>query len=150
MRKVAVLCGALMFVGACGDGPTMPSGSVDGTWDFSFSAFDQASCTANSPLMRGCAGSGRLEFLRTRPVDARHSFRASCQACDGASDYGVVEQALGTARVTGSMLEFSLSACRFAAMIPSGRTTTIDGTITCRPSAREGREVRGGWTMSRR
>ena len=148
-RAGAVACVILMLVAAC-DSPTTPSADLSGGWDFTFSAFDQASCPGQGGLVRGCAGSGSLQLLATTPqVNATHSYRAACQSCGGAADYGVVEQPLRTARLTGAVLEFALAACRFAAEIPRS-AQTVAGTVVCTPNEPAGREVRGNWTMSRR
>jgi hypothetical protein len=112
-----------MFAAAC-ENPAAPSADVTGAWDFTFSAFDRASCPGNG-VVRGCAGSGRLDFLATMPIGATHSYRAACQSCGGAADYGVVEQPLRTARLTIDLLEFTLAACRFTATIPA--MTAPDG-----------------------
>jgi hypothetical protein len=139
-----------MLAAAC-DTPTAPSTDLSGDWDFTFSAFDQASCPAMSGLVRGCAGSGHLVLGATRPqVTATHSYRASCQSCQGAADYGISEQPLRTARLAGGLLEFALAACRFAADIPARPAQTIAGTVVCTPNEPAGQDVRGSWTMSRR
>jgi hypothetical protein len=133
-------------VAACDDSPTAPSAPLDGAWDFTFSAFDQRSCAAGP--VPGCAGSGRLEFLATAPVEARHSYRASCQSCGGAAEYGVTEQPLRTVRLAGDVLEFTLAACRFTTAVPSAPAQTIAGTAACRPDP-AGPEISGSWTMAR-
>ena len=145
-------CLTLMLVAiACDESPTAPSTDLSGDWTFTFSAFDHASCPGLSELMRGCAGSGQLTLGATTPqVEATHSYRASCQSCQGAADYGISQQALRTARIAGSVLEFALAACRFAADIPTTPAQTIEGTVVCMPNESSGQEVRGSWTMSRR
>ena len=147
-KRAAMLCGLVIFAAAC-DNPTAPSADLRGEWDFTFSAFDQRSCSVPAGLVPGCAGSGRLGFPATAPGEATHSYRASCQSCEGAAEYGVVEQPLRTARLSGDVLEFTLAACRFTATVPAGPTPTIAGTAACRPVA-AGPEVTGDWTMSRR
>jgi hypothetical protein len=143
------MCAALILVAAC-DSPTAPSADVTGDWDFNFSAFDQRSCPVDAGLMRGCAGSGRLAFPATTPtVNATHSYRASCQSCERAADYGVFEQPLRTARLTGGVLEFTLAACRFTTTIPAAPAQTIAGTVVCRPNEQADQEVSGTWTMFR-
>lgn len=99
--------------------------------------------------MPGCAGGGRLEFLATAPVEATHSYRASCQSCGGAAEYGVTEQPLRTVRLAGDVLEFTLAACRFTTAVPAAPTRTIVGTAACRPDP-AGSEINGSWTMARR
>jgi hypothetical protein len=149
-RRAGAACLVLMLVAAC-DSPTAPSTDLSGDWDFTFSAFDAASCPGVAGLMRGCAGSGRLAFGATTPqVDATHSYRAACQSCQRATDYGISEQPLRTARIAGSALEFALAACRFAAEIPTRPAQTVAGTVLCTPDEPAGQEVRGTWTMSRR
>lgn len=146
----AAACVILILVAAC-DSPTAPSADLSGDWDFTFSAFDRASCPGLGGLVRGCAGSGYLQLLATTPqVNATHSYRAACQSCEGAADYGVVEQPLLTARLTGGELEFALAACRFAAEIPARPPQTVAGTVVCTPNEPTGLEVSGNWTMSRR
>lgn len=148
----AAACLTLMLVAAaCDESPTAPSTDVSGDWAFTFSAFDQASCPGLPGLMRGCAGSGQLTLGATTPqVDATHSYRASCQSCQGAADYGISQQPLRTVRIAGGLLEFALAACRFAADIPARPTQTVGGTVVCTPNEPAGQEVRGDWTMSRR
>ena len=148
----AAACLILMLVaGACDESPTAPSTDLSGEWNFTFSAFDQASCPGVSGLTRGCAGSGQLTLGATTPqVDATHSFRASCQSCQAAADYGISQQPLSTVRIAGGVLEFALAACRFAADIPSTPAQTIEGPVVCTPIESSGQDVRGTWTMSRR
>jgi hypothetical protein len=135
---------------ACDESPTAPSTDLSGAWNFTYSAFDQASCPGLGGLMRGCAGSGQLTFGATTPqVDATHSFRGFCQSCQRAADYGISQQPLSTARIAGGVLEFALAACRFAAEIPPTPAQTAEGTVGCTPDAATGQEVRGDWTMSR-
>ena len=145
-------CLILMLVAtACDESPTAPSTDLSGDWNFTFSAFDQASCPGLSELMRGCAGSGQLTLGATTPqVDATHSYRASCQSCQGAADYGLSQQPLHTARIAGGVLEFALAACRFAADVPTRPAQMVDGTVVCMPNESSGQEVRGSWAMSRR
>lgn len=146
----SAICAALMLAGGCG-GPAAPSADLRGNWDFSFSAFDEASCTVSGGITRGCAGSGSLEFFDTRPhVRANHAYRASCQSCELVAEYGIVDQPLGTARATGGTLEFMLAACRFNATIPPAPAQTVEGTVVCRPGRSTDPEVNGRWTMSRR
>ena len=148
----AAACLILMLVAAaCDENPTAPSTDLSGDWTFTFSAFDQASCPGVSGVMRGCAGSGQLTVGATTPqVDATHSYRAACQSCQSAADYGVSQQPLRTARIAGGVLEFALAACRFAADIPTGPAQTVAGTVVCTPNEPASQEVRGSWTMSRR
>ena len=144
------MCAALMLVSAC-DTPTMPSADVTGEWDFTFSAFDPRSCPAIDGLLQGCAGSGGLEFLATTPaINATHSYRAACQSCERAADYGVFEQPLRTARLTDGVLEFTLADCRFTATIPAPPAQTVAGTVVCRPNQQTALEVGSDWSMSRR
>jgi len=137
-----------MLVAACGS-PTGPSVDLKGAWDFTFSAFDQRSCAVPAGLMPGCAGGGRLDFLATAPVDATHSYRASCQSCGGAAEYAVIEQPLRTVRLTADVLEFTLAVCRFTTAVPPAPEQTVAGTVACRPDP-AGLEIGGRWTMSRR
>lgn len=148
----AAACLMLMLVAAgCDESPTAPSHDLTGDWNFTFSAFDEASCPGVGGLMRGCAGSGQLTLGATTPqVDATHSYRASCQSCQGAADYGISQQPLRTARIAGRSLEFALAACRFAADIPTTPAPTVAGTVVCTPNESSGQDVRGSWTMSRR
>ena len=149
-RARAAIWATLMAVAAC-DTPTTPSADVSGDWDFTFSAFDQRSCPGNAGLVQGCAGSGRLEFVDTMPpITASHSYRAFCQSCERTGDYGVVEQPLRTARLTGDVLEFTLAACRFVATIPAAPAQTVVGTVVCRPSQLDSLEISGNWSMARR
>jgi hypothetical protein len=90
-----------------------------------------------------------LDFLATNPFDATHSYRASCQSCAGAADYGVFERPLTSARLTGDTLVFSLAACRFTAALPDTPAPTVTGAVVCTASAQDP-DVRGTWTMSRR
>ena len=147
-QRVAVWVAVLLIAGC--DSPTAPSMNVNGEWDFTFSAFDQHACPANSAITRGCAGSGRLDFPSTTPINASHSYRASCQSCEGAGDYGAFEQPLQTLRLDRGMLEFTLAACRFTAPIPATSAQTIAGTVICTPLQAAGAEVSGNWNMSRR
>jgi hypothetical protein len=153
---VSVLCrtlvasAALLLVAACDETLTTPSADLSGDWDFTYSAFDSRSCPIDSALMRGCAGSGRLHFLATTPINATHSYRAACQSCEGAADFGVFEQPLRTARLTDGVLEFTLAACRFTTTVPAAPAQTLVGTVVCRPSQPVELEVSGGWSMSRR
>ena len=148
--RCAALCAALMVAAACDEAaPTAPTADVTGAWDFSFSASDPQVCSGTPGLLQGCAGSGRLDFLATSPVNATHSYRAACQSCARAADYGVFEQPLRTARLAGDVLEFSLAACRFTATLPEAAAQTVAGSATCTP-APAGPEIRGTWTMSRR
>ena len=141
----------MLAAAACDESPTAPSTDVSGDWNFSFLAFDETSCPGVDGLMRGCAGSGQLTFGATTPhVDATHSYRASCQSCQEAADFGVSQQPLRTARIAAGVLEFALAACRFAAEAPARPAQTIEGTVVCTLRGPAGQEVRGGWTMSRR
>ena len=140
-------CAVLLACAA--SSPTAPSPVVIGVWDFSFTVFDARACTGTPGIRPGCAGSGQLDFLATEPLDATHSYRASCQSCTGAADYGVFEGPLTSARLTGDTLEFSLAACRFTAALPHTPAPTVAGAVVCTPSAQDP-EVRGNWTMSRR
>jgi hypothetical protein len=149
VRATALICAALLLVAACDEAPTTPSADVSGDWDFTFSAVDQRSCAVDSALRQGCAGGGRLEFLATTPITATHSYRASCQSCERAADFGVFEQPLRTARLTGDVLEFTLAACRFTAAIPAAPAQTLVGTVVCRPNQQVDLEVSGDWSMSR-
>jgi hypothetical protein len=150
MRKArrAVLCVTLVAAAACDDSPAAPSAHVDGAWDFTFSAFDPRSCAVPAGLVPGCAGSGRLEFRPNAAGEATHSYRASCQSCGGAAEYGVVAQPLRTVRFAGDVVEFTLATCRFNASVPAA-APTITGTVACRPDP-AGPEVSGSWTMARR
>jgi hypothetical protein len=149
-RAATITSAVLMLLAAC-DTPTGPSADIIGGWDFTFSAFDQRSCPGSPGLVRGCAGSGRLDFLAATPaVDATHSYRASCQSCERALDYGVGEQPLRTARITGDVLEFSLAACRFTATLPDTRVQTLVGTAVCTLDQPLGAEIAGSWSISRR
>jgi hypothetical protein len=148
-KRAITLCAVLMFGAAC-DNPASPSADLRGEWDFTFAAFDQRSCPVPAGLVPGCAGSGLLGFPAGGPGEATHSYRASCQSCGGAAEYGVVEQPLRTARLSGDVLEFTLAACRFTATVLPGATRTIAGSATCRPDLAGGPEVIGEWIMSRR
>jgi len=148
-RAGVAMCAALLLAAAC-DSPTAPSTNVNGDWDFTFSAFDQRACPANGAIARGCAGSGRLEFPTTTPVNAAHSYRASCQSCEGAGDYGAFEQPLRAVRLIRGVLEFTPAACRFTAPIPAAQPHSIAGTVVCTPLQAAGPEVSGNWSMSRR
>jgi hypothetical protein len=94
-------CVLLIVATACGD-PAQPSGpDLRGTWDFTFSASSQGSCPGAPQLVTGCEGSGRLLIDRTTPqVAATHSYRAACQSCRGAFDYGVTAPERWRARST--------------------------------------------------
>jgi hypothetical protein len=141
----------MLGTAACDESPTAPSTDLSGDWNFTFSAFDQASCPGVVGLVQGCAGSGQLALGATTPqVEATHSYRASCQSCQRAFDYGISQQPLRSVRIAGGVLEFALAACRFAAAIPTRPAQTIEGTVVCVPNEPSGQEVRGGWTMSRR
>ena len=136
---------------ACDESPTAPSTDVSGDWNFTFLAFEGASCPGVDGLMRGCAGSGQLTFgATTPPVDATHSYRASCQSCQETADFGVSQQPLRTARIAAGVLEFTLAACRFAAEVPARPAQAVEGTVVCTLRGPAGEEVRGGWSMSRR
>jgi len=146
----AAVC-VIVVLGAACEHPTAPSADLSGDWQFTFSASDEASCPGQSGLVRGCAGSGNFTFLETTPpIKATHSFRAACQSCQRAADYGVIDQPLGTVRLSEGVLEFALAACRFAAEIPTNSPQTISGTVTCTPLEPASVEVRGNWTMFRR
>jgi hypothetical protein len=138
----------LVVATGCG-GPATPSVELTGSWDFTFSALAEAWCPAQPELMPGCAGSGRLVLARTTPrVEALHSYRASCQSCRGAFDYGVTDQPLTTARLDRRTFQFALAGCRFAAEAAES-APTITGTVVCTVSDGEP-DVRGAWAMSRR
>ena len=148
----AAACLILILVAvACDESPTAPSTDLSGDWNFTFSAFDEASCPGVGGLMPGCAGSGQLTLGATAPqVESTHSYRAFCQSCQRAADYGITQQPLRTARIGGGVLAFALAACRFAADIPTTPAQTVEGTVVCMPNESSGQEVRGRWTMSRR
>ena len=147
--RYAALCTALIFAAACDEAPTAPTADVTGAWDFSFTASDPQACAGTPGLLQGCAGSGRLDFLATTPVNATHSYRAACQSCARVADYGVFEQPLSTVRLAGDVLEFTLAACRFTTTLPGPPTQTVAGTAACRPAPADP-EINGTWTMSRR
>ena len=149
-RLSAAGCLLLIVATACGD-PTEPSGpDLRGNWDFTFSASSQGSCPDASQLVTGCEGSGRLAFDRTTPqVAATHSYRAACQSCRGAFDYGVSAQPLGGATLSGGTLQFDLAGCRFAADVPD-LAPSVAGTVACTVDDAAGLTARGSWTMSRR
>jgi hypothetical protein len=141
----------LMLAAACGDDPAGPSTDLSGGWDLSFSASGQGSCPGDPELVPGCAGSGRLMLGQTAAqIDATHSYRAFCQSCRQAVDYGVADQPLRSVRLTGGTLEFSMAGCRFAAEVPSEPAPTVSGSLVCPLSDVPGLDVRGHWTMSRR
>ena len=148
MGKRAAACLLLIVATACGD-PAQPSGpDLHGTWDFSFSASSQGPCP--SPVVTGCEGSGRLVIDRTTPeVAATHSYRAACQSCRSAFDYGVSEQPLSGATLSGGTLQFELAGCRFAADVPD-LAQSVAGTVVCTVDAAAGLTARGSWSMSRR
>ncbi len=149
MRGASAAFVILAVATAC-DSPTSPSADLSGTWDFTFSALGQASCPGEPELVAGCAGSGRLVLGRTTPqVAATHSFRASCQSCRGAFDYGVTEQPLATARLTRGTFQFALAGCHFAAEA-SEPAQRVAGAVVCTMSDGAGPDVRGDWSMSRR
>jgi hypothetical protein len=135
---------------ACGS-PAAPSADLNGGWDLTFSAFSQVSCPGQPDLVPGCAGSGQLNLVRTTPqIDATHSYRAFCQSCRGALDYGVTEQPLRTARLTGGALQFALAGCRFDAEVPAEPAQMVAGAVVCTLEDVAGLEIRGNWAMSRR
>ena len=144
----AAACLLLLLGTACG-GPEEPSGpDLRGTWDFSFSAQSQGSCPGPPSLVIGCEGSGRQVFDRTTPqVDATHSYRAACQSCRRAFDYGVTEQPLAGASLRDGVLQFDLAGCRFTAEVPD-LVQSAAGAVLC--TVDDGLTVRGNWTMSRR
>jgi hypothetical protein len=147
---MAAICVTQVLTAACSS-PAAPSVDLSGGWHFSFSAFSQVSCPGQPELVPGCAGSGRLTLVRTTPqIDATHSYRAFCQSCREAVDYGVTEQPLRTARLTSGTLEFALAVCRFAAEVPPEPTQMVGGAVTCTLDEVAGLDVRGKWTMSRR
>ena len=140
----------LMLATGCDDNPEAPSADLSGGWDFTFSAFSQAACPGQPELVPGCAGSGRLVLGRTTPqIDATHSYRAFCQSCREAIDYGVTEQPLRTARLTGRTLEFTVAGCGFVAEVPPEPAEVVSGTVTCSVAGVAGGGVRGNWSMSR-
>ena len=149
-RAGAAACMLLVLATACGD-PAAPSPDLSGGWDLTFSAFSQTSCPGQPDLVPGCAGAGRLVLGRTTPqIDASHSFRAFCQSCRQAIDYGVTEQPLTTARLTRGTLEFTIAGCAFAAEVPPAPAQMVAGTVVCPLADVAGLDVRGDWTMSRR
>ena len=138
----------LLLATAC-DSPEAPSVDLSGTWDFSFEASSQAACPGQPALVPRCAGSGRLTLGRLTPrVDATHSYRAFCQSCREAIDYGVSDQPLPGVRLAGGRLEFELSACGFVAEVPES-AQTVSGTVTCSVASVAAGDIRGRWTMSR-
>jgi len=148
-RACTAACGILLLSTAYG-GPAAPSVDLSGGWDFTFSAFSQVSCPGQPELVPGCAGSGRLLLASTPEIDATHSYRAFCQSCRGALDYGVTEQPLRTARLTGGTLQFALAGCRFVAEVPREPARMVAGAVVCTVDEMTGLDVRGDWTMSRR
>ena len=88
-RAGPAACLALLLTAAC-DNPESPSLDLSGDWDFSFSAFSQAACPQQPALVPGCAGSGRL-MLGSTDIGATHSYRAACQTCREALEFGVTE-----------------------------------------------------------
>ena len=147
----AAAAGLLLIAAtACGD-PAEPSPpDLRGNWDFTFAALGEASCPGGPGPVPGCAGSGRIGVDRTSPqIAATHSYRAACQSCRAAFEYGVTEQALPTARLSGATLEFELAGCRFSADA-SDAAQTIAGTTVCTVDQATGTSARGTWTMSRR
>jgi hypothetical protein len=65
-------------------------------------------------------------------------------------EYGVSDQPLGTERVTGGALLFSIAGCDFTADVPPDTAQTVSGTVACTLTDVDGRDIRGAWTMSRR
>lgn len=146
--RLTSACALWLVTAGCGN-PAAPSTELRGRWDFNYSARGQDSCPADPQLVPGCAGSGRLVIDRTSPqVEATHSYRASCQSCRSAFDYGVTEQPLRTASVSGRTFEFALAGCRFTAEAPE-LAQTVAGTVVCTVDEAAGVNVRGSWTMSR-
>jgi hypothetical protein len=149
-RAALAACLILMLVNACGS-PAVPSADLSGGWDLTFSAFSQVSCPADPELVPGCAGSGRLMLGQTTPdIAATHSYRAFCQSCRGAVDYGVTDQPLRTARLTKGTLQFTMAGCQFAAEVPPAPAQSVEGTVACTPNEVPGLDVHGNWSMSRR
>ena len=148
-RAGAAACLVLVLTSGC-DNPEAPSADLSGDWEFSFSAFSQTACPQQPALMPGCAGGGRLMLGRTTEFGATHSYRASCQTCREALEYGVTDQPLRVARLSEGALEFSLAGCAFAADVPPDTAETVSGTVVCALNDVAGRDVRGTWTMSRR
>ena len=135
---------------ACGS-PTAPSTDLSGNWDLTFSAFSQVSCSGQPGLVPGCAGSGRLMLVSTtRQINATHSYRAFCQSCGVAADYGVTEQPLRTARLASGTLEFTFAGCGFTAEVPTDPVQMVSGTVVCTLNDVASPDVRGNWEMSRR
>jgi len=149
-RARAAACLLVMIATACGD-PAQPSRpDLRGNWDFTFSASSQGSCPGAPQLVIGCEGSGQFVIERTTPqVAATHSYRAACQSCRGAFDYGVTAQPLNGATLNGGMLQFDLAGCRFAAEVPD-LAPSVAGTVACTVDDAAGLTARGSWTMSRR
>ena len=149
-RASAAACVLLIVATACGD-PTEPSGpDLRGNWDLTFSASSQGSCPGAPQIVIGCEGSGQFVIERTTPqVAATHSYRAACQSCRGAFDYGVTAQPLNGATLNGGTLQFDLAGCRFAADVPD-LAQSVAGTVACTVDDAAGLTARGSWTMSRR
>ena len=141
----------LMLATACDDNPEAPSADLSGGWDFTFEASSQTACPGQPELVPGCAGSGRLVLGGNTPqIDATHSYRAFCQSCREALDYGVTEQPLPSARLTRGTLEFTVAGCGFAAEVPPDTAQMVSGTVTCSVPGVAAGDIRGNWSMSRR